>query len=53
MADLVESNIICFILNNIRVLLKSILIDLRARNFVQGKTSLRARSSPCPGIFFS
>ena len=30
-------------LNNIRAQLKSILIDLRARNFVQVKTSLRAR----------
>ena len=30
-------------LNNVRVLLKSVLIDLRARNFVHAKTSLRAR----------
>ena len=30
-------------LNNIRVLLKSGLIDLRARNFVHAKTSLCAR----------
>ena len=30
-------------LNSIRVLLKSVLIDLRARNFVHAKTSLRAR----------
>ena len=30
-------------LNNIRAQLKSILTDLRARNFVQVKTSLRAR----------
>ena len=51
MSDLV-SNIICFqtqkqlaTLNNIQVLLKSILIDLRARNFVHAKTS--ACSSPC------
>ena len=43
-------NIICFPtqkqlakLNNIRVLLKRVLIDLRARNFVHAKTSLRAR----------
>ena len=50
MSDLVLSNIICFqtqkqltTLNNIRVLLKSVLIDLRARNFVHVKTSLRAR----------
>ena len=31
-------------LNNIQVLLKSVLTDLRARNFVHAKTSLRARS---------
>ena len=50
MSDLVLSNIICFqtqkqltTLNNIRVLLKSVLIDLRARNFVLAKTSLCAR----------
>ena len=49
MSDLVVPNIICFqtqkqlaALNNIRVLLKSVLIDLRARNFVHAKTSLRA-----------
>ena len=43
-------NIICFKtqkqlakLSNIRVLLKSVLIDLRARNFVHAKTSLRVR----------
>ena len=42
--------IICFLtkeqlttLNNIRVLLEGVLIDLRARNFLQVKTSLRAR----------
>ena len=29
------------------VLPKAVLIDLRARNFVHAKTSLRARSSPC------
>ena len=48
-------NIICFQtqkqlakLNNIRVLLKSVLINLRARNFVHAKTYLRARSvHPC------
>ena len=34
-------------LNNIRVLLKSVLIDLRARNFVHAKTSLRERLSLC------
>ena len=49
MSDIVLPNIICFqtqkqhtILNNIWALLKSVLIDLRAR-----ETSLRARSSPC------
>ena len=30
-------------LNNVRILVKSVLIDLRARNFVHAKTSLRAR----------
>ena len=52
MSGLVLPNIICFqtqkqlaTLNNIRVLLKSVLIDLHARNFVHAKTSLRA---PCP-----
>ena len=50
MSDLVVLNTICFLtqkqlttLNNIQVLLKSVLIDLRARNFVHVKTSLRAR----------
>ena len=50
MSDLVLSNIICFqtqkqltTLNNIWVVLKSVLIDLHARNFVHAKTSLRAR----------
>ena len=50
MSDLVVANIICFqsqkqlaTLNNIRVLLKSVLIDLRARNFVHTKTSLHVR----------
>ena len=50
MSDLVLSNIICFqtqkqliTLNNIRVLLKSVLIDLRARKFVHVRTSLCAR----------
>ena len=45
MSDLVLPNIICFqsqkqlaTLNNIRVLLKSVWIDLRARNFVHAKT---------------
>ena len=49
MSDLVLSNIICFqtqkqltTLNNIRVLLKSVLIDLCACNFVHTKTSLHA-----------
>ena len=50
MTDLIVPNIICFrtkkqlaTLNNIRVLLKGISIDLRARNFVHAKTFLRAR----------
>ena len=50
MADLIVPNIICFhikkqlaTLNNIRVLLKSVLIDSRARNFVHAKTFLCAR----------
>ena len=50
MSSLIVPNIICFqtqkqltSLNNIRVLLKSVLTDLRARNFVRVKTSLRAR----------
>ena len=30
-------------LNNMQALLKSVLIDLRTRNFVHAKTSLRAR----------
>ena len=49
MLHLIVPNIICFqtqkqlaSLNNIRVLLKSVLTDLRARNFVRAKTSLRA-----------
>ena len=52
MPDLVVPNIICFqtqtqitTLNNIRELLKSVLNDLRARNFMHAKTSLRARCS--------
>ena len=43
-------NIICFqtqkqlvTLNNIRILLKDVLIDLRAYNFVQAQTSLHPR----------
>ena len=47
-------NIVCFqtqkqlpTLNNIQVLLKSVLIDLRGGNFVHAKTSLRARLSLC------
>ena len=50
MSDLFVASTICFqiqkqlaTLNNIRVLLKSVLIDLRARNFVHTKTSLHAR----------
>ena len=50
MSNLIVPNIICFqtqkqlaSLNNIRVLLKSVLTDLRARNFVRAKTSLCAR----------
>ena len=50
MSDLVVSNIICFqtqkqlaTLNKIQVLLKSVLIDLCACNFVHAKTSLYAR----------
>ena len=50
MLDLIVPNIICLqtqkqltSLNNIRVLLKSVLTDLHVRNFVRAKTSLRAR----------
>ena len=50
MSDLAVPNIICIqtqkqlaTLNNFRVLLKNVLTDLRARNFVHVKTSLRAR----------
>ena len=50
MLDLIVPNIICFqiqkqlaTLNSIAVLLKVVLIDLRARNFVRAKTSLHAR----------
>ena len=66
MSDLVLSNIICFqtqkqltTLNNIRVLLKSVLIDLRAHNFVHARTSLcalcvharhRARNLSSPAV---
>ena len=49
MSDLIKPNIICFQtqkqlanLNNIQVLCKGVLIDLRAHNFVQAKTSLFA-----------
>ena len=49
MSDLVVPNIICFqtqkqlaTLNKIRVLLKSVLIDLRARNFVTVRAICRA-----------
>ena len=58
MLDLALPNIICFqtqkqytILNNIRVLLKIVLIDLRPHKFVHAKTSLRARSSSCAQFF--
>ena len=54
MSDLVVLSIICTqtqkqiaTLNNIRALIKSVLTDLRARDFVHAKTSLHARSSPC------
>ena len=49
MSDLIVPNLFAFrqkhpaTLNNIQVLLKGILTDLRARNFVHAKTSLRAR----------
>ena len=50
MPDHIEPNIIYFqiqkklaTLNNVGVLVKSVLIDLRAHNFVHAKTSLRAR----------
>ena len=50
MPDLIVLNVICFqtqkkltTLYNIGVLLKDVLIDLRARNFVHAKISLRAR----------
>ena len=54
MSDLIVPNTICSqtqkelaLLNNIQVLRKSVLIDLRACNFVHVKTSLCARSLPC------
>ena len=54
MPDLIVPNIIYFqtqkkltTLNNVGVLVKSVLTDLRARNFVHAKIPLRARSSPC------
>ena len=50
MSDLIVPNTICLQpqkqlvnLNNISVLLKGVVVDLRARNFVHAKTSLRAR----------
>ena len=50
MSDFIVPNIICFqtqkqfnTLNNIGILLKGVLIDLRACNFVHVKTYLRAR----------
>ena len=50
MPDLIVPNIICFqtqkeltTLNNVGVLVKSALTDLRAHNFVHAKISLRAR----------
>ena len=49
MLNLIVPNITCFqtqkqlaSLNNIRVLLKSVLTDLRARNFARAKSSLHA-----------
>ena len=49
MSDLIVPNIICFqtqkqlpTLSSIGILLKGVLTDLRARNFVHAKTSLRA-----------
>ena len=49
MSDLAVPNIICIqtqkqlaTLNNFFILLKSVLIDLHARNFMHAKTSLRA-----------
>ena len=49
-ASQLKEIIVCFqsqkqlaTLNNIQALLKSLLIDLRARNFMHAKTSLRAR----------
>ena len=53
MSDPVVLSIICTqtqkqlaTLNDIRALIKSVLTDLRARDFVHAKTSLRACSSP-------
>ena len=50
MSDLIVPNIICFqtqkqlaTLNTIVILLKGVLIDLSAPNFVHAKTSLHAR----------
>ena len=50
MSDLIVPNLFAFrhkknpaILNNIQVLLKGVLINLRTRNFVHAKTSLRTR----------
>ena len=48
MSDRIVLNIICFkkklnTLNNIEALLTDALFDLRARNFVHAKISLRAR----------
>ena len=46
MSDLIVPNITCFhtknTLNLIRVLLKDVLINFSARNFMHAKTSLRA-----------
>ena len=49
MTNFIASNIICFqtkkqlaTLNDTRVILKGVLIDLRARNVVHAKTFLRA-----------
>ena len=59
MSDFIAPNIIYFqtqnqlaTLNNIQVLLKSVLNDLRARNFVLAPSSLCAQFvEPCSGMF--
>ena len=49
MSDLVVLNTVCLLtLNNIRVLLKDVLIDLHTRNFLHAKSSLSAHCThPC------